>query len=215
VAAAARRLNTLVVDALVAHGLPALGFPGAALARADTSIEPDEAGGGARAIGPSASDETTGGTVRAVLFSSGSPVTNALAAGLLPVIYGDVVPAGTGAAICSTESLFLALLEVLPAQRVVLATDVDGVLDESGALVRILAPGHTNAHSLAQVGARVPDVTGGMAGKVRAALEMIETCPEVHVAIVNGLVAGRIRDAMMGRAVTGTVVAAALTGADA
>jgi isopentenyl phosphate kinase len=191
VGAAARRLNAIVVDALIAEGLPALGFPGASLARAATRD-----GGGP------------------VLLSGGEPVRAALAAGLLPVVYGDVVPAPHGGAICSTEAIFVALLAVLPATRVVLATDVDGFLDASGALVRSLAAGGAPESIAHGPGGRegVRDVTGGMATKVLAAQAMVRACPGLEVVILNGLEPGRIRDSLMGDDAVGTLIAAAQAG---
>lgn len=187
VAAAARRLNAIVVDELVACGLPALGFPGSALVR------------GAEPTGEAGTE--------AVLESGGAPIMTALAAGFLPVIYGDMVPTSAGGSICSTEALFVALLNVLPASRVVLATDVDGVLDASGQLVHRVPAGGGDGPLLASGGREgVRDVTGGMAAKVRSARAMIQVCPEATVVILNGMVAGRIRDGLTGTAVTGTVI---------
>jgi isopentenyl phosphate kinase len=177
VARGARRLNALVVDALLTAGLPALGLPGGAVIHA-----------------PGA-----------------EPVVAALGAGLVPVVYGDAVPAAGGGRIVSTEDLLLALAEVLAFGRVVLATDVDGVLREGGGeLIAEVRP-RTAAEAVAHVrsaGDGVSDVTGGMGGKLRAALRLVEREPATEVVIVNGLVPGRIFDALAGRPCVGTRVVA-------
>jgi isopentenyl phosphate kinase len=87
----------------------------------------------------------------------------------------------------------------LGAERLVFATDVDGVYDQPGG--RVLA--ELNLRRLAAVRfGDVGDVTGGMAAKVEEALRAAEA--GVEVMIVNGLHPSRVLDALLGRPTLGT-----------
>lgn len=139
------------------------------------------------------------------------PVALALALGLLPVGYGDVVlDRARGAAICSTETLLLTLARRLPAlgqpvQRVLWLGETDGVLDAEGRTVDELRRDHP---ALAAVGeAAGTDVTGGMRHRVAAALDLADLGIESW--IVDGTVPGRLARALAGEAVPGTRVPAA------
>ncbi len=178
VAAAARRLNVLVVDALIAHGLPAVAVPGSALAICHD------------------------GQVAQVRWGL---VADLLTAGLLPVVYGDVAPdAARGLAIASTEPLLAALAAALHPGRIVLATDVDGVypidphLEPTAVPIPIIAPADAERLEAMLGGARsgTVDVTGGMASKVRVMLDLVARQPDLDVRIVSGLRPGAVSAAL-------------------
>jgi isopentenyl phosphate kinase len=188
VAAAARRLNVAIVDALIAAGLPAVGVPGGLIARCED------------------------GRVTAI---RADVLTDLLGIGLLPVLYGDAAPdASRGGAIASTEPLLAALAEPLGAILIVLATDVDGVFtaDPHGTTSADLR-GTTPAERLDVItpadaeriaghlgGARggAPDVTGGMASKVASMLALVARRPGLEVRIVSGLRPGAVAAALAG-----------------
>lgn len=191
VAAAAGRLNTAVVDALIAADLPAVAVPGGLVATCDA------------------------GRVVAV---RGALIAERLAARLVPVTYGDAaLDRARGGTIVSTEPLLAALADALRPTRIVLATDVDGVFDADphahpGARrFDQVTPRDRESLAAALSGARagVVDVTGGMASKVGAMLDAVQRHPGLVVHIVSGLRPGAVAAALAGdRAAGGTTIRA-------
>lgn len=189
VAASAARLHRVVVDALVGAGLPAVGVPGGAVAALDD------------------------GRVAAVRSDL---VGDLVAAGLVPVTYGDAaLDRRRGGGIASTEPILVALAAPLGVGRLVFATDVDGVFDRDPAAhadarcFDRLTPGETPwATGAAGARAGVTDVTGGMDAKLAAAFEAVVQRPGVTVRIVSGLRPGALAAALDGRAdAGGTLIA--------
>lgn len=185
VAAAARRLDGMVVDALVARGLPAVPVPGSLLAFCRDGRVLD---------------------VRARL------VTSLLEAGLLPVLYGDAAPdASLRGAIASTEPQLVALARHLPPRRIVLATDVDGVYDADphghggGSIVPEITPRSWPdlGSALGGTAPGVVDVTGGMASKVAQMLALVEGDPSIEALVVSGRRPGAVAAALDGRLTSG------------
>ena len=180
--AEAAGLHRLVLDALAAAGLAPY------------------------SIAPSSAAVAEGDVVH--LFAE--PVALALAAGLLPVLYGDVVmDRRRGVAICSTERAFVALAGALPAHgwRVAEAFwlgDTAGVYDGAGRTVAEIVPGGA---AVAAGGAAGTDVTGGMAHRLETALELARR--GVASRLADGAVAGLLGALLAGEAVPGTRVAAA------
>ncbi len=123
--------------------------------------------------------------------------------GMTPVSFGDVVlDSRRMFSICSGDHIMHALSTLEEVEKAVFVTDVDGVYDrppsEEGArLLEYVGPDTEFSSKLAN-----PDVTGGMAEKIRYGMKMAEN--GVEVLIVNGLVRGRLRKALAGEAVTGT-----------
>lgn len=92
-------------------------------------------------------------------------------AGFTPVLHGDVVPhAGAGMTILSGDELVVSLARSLEADRVGVCSTVPGVLDEDGQVVETIESTATVAAVLGE--SEATDVTGGMAGKVRALLSL-------------------------------------------
>ncbi|HEV2389539.1 MAG TPA: isopentenyl phosphate kinase [Nitrososphaerales archaeon] len=118
-------------------------------------------------------------------------------AGTTPVTFGDVVHDGKGFRILSGDTICVELAEMLSAARCVMAMDVDGVLDESGAVVKVLGDG-----SEAKVSATRGDSTGGIALKVREALRMASSGTEVR--LVSGLRPAEFHKALSGVRFHGT-----------
>jgi isopentenyl phosphate kinase len=128
-----------------------------------------------------------------------------LDAGQTPMICGDaVMDDELGFTIVSTEGFFSYLADYLAPDRIILASDVDGVFDsdpKDNDDVRRL--GAIDGANLDGVLSRLTagsgaDVTGGMAGKVKAAHELAWKLPDADVRIVGGLVPDRVRGALVG-----------------
>ncbi|MFB6150907.1 MAG: isopentenyl phosphate kinase [Haloarculaceae archaeon] len=91
--------------------------------------------------------------------------------GFCPVLHGDVVvQAGAGATIASGDDLVVALATGLGVDRVGLCSTVPGVLDADGTVVPRIDRFADVADAVGESDAT--DVTGGMAGKVRALLDL-------------------------------------------
>ena len=130
----------------------------------------------------------------------------ALDTGLTPVLPGDVVfDRELGFTVLSGDTISVDLALRLGAERLVFATDVDGVYEEPGEAGRLLE--ELDRRRLASVRFRdVGDVTGGMLAKIEEALRAAEA--GVEVMIVNGLHPSRVLDALLGRPTLGTRIVA-------
>jgi isopentenyl phosphate kinase len=94
-----------------------------------------------------------------------------LGEGFVPVLHGDIVAhAGQGATVLSGDEIVAHLAGALGADRVGLCSTVPGVLDADGTVVDRIEAYDAVADALGDSAAT--DVTGGMAGKVRALLEV-------------------------------------------
>lgn len=177
---AASALNRQVMDALEAAGLPAVALP------------------------PSAAVTAQGGRLARWDLN---PLLAALAAGLLPVVFGDVVfDLEQGGTILSTEDLFVFLAESLRPGRLLLAGLEPGVWADYPTNSRLLD--ELTPRGLAEVegslgGSAATDVTGGMAAKVRLSLELAGRVPGLEVFIFSGEQPGNLRQALLGES-TGT-----------
>ena len=105
------------------------------------------------------------------------------AEGFVPVLHGDVIAhRGEGVTVLSGDEIVTSLARSLDADRVGLCSTVPGVLDEDGDVVARI---EAFADVAAAVGAsESTDVTGGMAAKVRALLDLPVTA---HVFGLDGL----------------------------
>ncbi len=177
-AAAAARLDRLVIDACLAAGVPVV------------------------ALQPSASARTCDGRLQELVTW---PVAELLERRLVPVVYGDVALDDTqGSSIISTEEIFTYLAHQLVPQRMLLAGEVDGVYTadpqrEPGAQpIPHLTPSLWAVAERQLAGARGVDVTGGMRAKVRQMLALVAEVPGLQVAIFSGLQPGRVEAALTG-----------------
>ena len=141
------------------------------------------------------------------------PLLLALARGLLPVLYGDVVmDREQGVAICSTERLFELLARELPAhgmrvRRVLWLGETDGVYDADGRTVDRLAAGDLalRGELRGAIGtAAGTDVTGGMLHRVETAFAL--AARGIPSLIANGTTPGLLAAALRGEPVRGTEV---------
>ncbi len=178
-AAAAARLDRLVVDALLAAGVPAV------------------------ALQPSASARTCDGQLREL---AAWPVGELVSQRLVPVVYGDVALDETqGTSIISTEQIFAFLARRVLPQRILLAGEVDGVYSADpqrqpdARPISRLTPASWKEAASQLAGARGVDVTGGMHAKVSEMLALVQEVPGLEVSIFSGLEPGRVEAALRGR----------------
>jgi isopentenyl phosphate kinase len=167
-------LNRILIDALLAVGLPAIAFP------------------------PSASATAHDG---ALAKWDAAPIQSALDAGLLPVVYGDVVFDDVrGGTILSTEDLFVHLAPHLKPQRVLLAAlePVYANYEMRRSVIAEINPRKLDELQGALGGAEAPDVTGGMAGKVARMLALAASTPGCEVRIFAGVEPGSLAAALRG-----------------
>ncbi|MBN2334094.1 isopentenyl phosphate kinase family protein [Candidatus Bathyarchaeota archaeon] len=175
------KLNGLIVDALLAAGVPAF------------------------SVTSSSFIKTKRRRIRSVDLGI---VRGSIENGLVPVLYGDaVIDTEQGFAILSGDQLVVKLAAGLIAEQIVLGSDVDGVytadpkLGKGARLIKELSIGELE--QMTGIGDAVStDVTGGMFAKIREAAEAVEA--GVEVLLVNATEPGRVRAALRGENVIGT-----------
>jgi isopentenyl phosphate kinase len=171
----AAALNYLVMDALFRTGLPAIAFP------------------------PSSIVTARDGQVKTWKMGM---LRRALAAGQLPVIYGDVVrDLLRGGTILSTEDLFVHLARRLRPRRILLASLEPGVWADYPVCTRLVQ--EITRDNLAYIapslaGSAAVDVTGGMASKVQLSLALVDELPSLEVRIFSGEEPGAVERALLG-----------------
>jgi isopentenyl phosphate kinase len=178
----AAALNQMVVEAFSAAGLPVMAFP------------------------PSAGLSAVDGRVESWDLA---PLESALQAGLLPVVYGDVVfDRVRGGTIFSTEDLFEHLALRLRPDRILLAGLEAGVWGDYPRCIQLLSeitPENLEQVAPALGGSTATDVTGGMASKVRQSLALVQAIPGLQVRIFSGETPGVLSQALAGEPV-GTLI---------
>jgi len=129
-------------------------------------------------------------------------ISMALAAGLVPVIYGDVTfDEIRGGTILSTEDLFSHLARALNPNRILLAGLESAVWEDFPARTRKVETITPDTFSQISEGvgkAAGADVTGGMESKVTQMLELVQQNPELKVQIFSGAESGNIARALTG-----------------
>jgi isopentenyl phosphate kinase len=130
------------------------------------------------------------------------PLTAALAAGLLPVIYGDVVfDEVRGGTILSTEDLFAYLARELAPERILLAGLERAVWADYP--VREQPVESLTRESYEQIAGSVgeasgTDVTGGMRSKITEMLDLVQDLPSLKVQVFSGVEPGNVLRALLG-----------------
>ncbi len=164
VADAAARLNRHVVAALLSADVPAIG------------------------LAPSASAQVADGKI---MHLSTIAIESALNNGLVPVVFGDVAfDSMRGGTIISTEEVMGYLAGQLRTSWFLLAGETDGVLALNGQVIPLITRDTLPAVVPALGGSRGTDVTGGMASKVAAMLDLADSHPGLMIRIFSGLKAG-------------------------
>ena len=165
---------------------------------------------GVRAIAlpPSASVIASGGQVS---VWETTPLRMALAAGIVPVVFGDTVfDEVRGGTILSTEDLFMSLAAALGPERILLAGLEAAVWADFPARTRIVEK--ITPQSFHEIKAGVgksaaADVTGGMESKVKQMLDLVTANPDMTIQIFSGVEPGNIVRALTGETL-GTVISA-------
>jgi isopentenyl phosphate kinase len=175
-------LNRLVIESLGEAGLPAVAFP------------------------PLASVIARDGRVEKWDLS---PIIASLQAGLLPVVFGDVVfDSFRGGTILSTEDLFDYLARRLTPRTLLFAGLEPGVWIDFPActqLIEEITPSNLSGIAAAIGASAATDVTGGMISKVQQSLELVRDIPGLEVRIFSGEISGLLERALLGEPV-GTVI---------
>jgi isopentenyl phosphate kinase len=126
----------------------------------------------------------------------------ALAAGIVPVIYGDVTfDEVRGGTILSTEDLFSHLGRALNPERILLAGLESAVWEDFPARTRKIEA--ITPQSFAEISGEIgkavgADVTGGMEDKVTQMLDLVQQNPELKIQIFSGAEPGNIMRALSG-----------------
>ncbi|MBI3738403.1 MAG: uridylate kinase, partial [Chloroflexi bacterium] len=179
----ASQLNRYVIEALHEAGVSAISIPASAV------------------VG------TSGGSITRWDLTS---LKAALEAGIVPVIYGDVVFDNlSGGAVLSTEHLMFYLAHHLPPRRILLAGLEAAVLaDFPARRQRVPKVTRANFDSLSEKigGSHGTDVTGGMKSKVEEMLVLVHDLPQMNVQIFSGEEPGSVEKALAGE-VLGTLIA--------
>jgi len=140
-----------------------------------------------------------------------TPIRMALAAGIVPVIFGDVVfDEVRGGTILSTENLFTYLVKAMAPDRVLLAGLEDAVWEDFPARTRRIeriTPESFEEIKHAVGGSAAADVTGGMDAKVREMLDLVQETPGLRIQIFSGTQPGNLVRALLGETL-GTEISA-------
>ncbi len=161
VSSAAARLNQLVVEAMHGAGVPIM------------------------SVRPSAIVQCEDGTITHIAPHA---IKNALAAGLVPLVMGDVAfDQMRGGTIVSTEEVMTALAHHIRPDTLILAGETDGVYDSDGRVIPTLTLANLPRYRTALGGSRGTDVTGGMLSKVNSMLALSQALDSLPIRIISGL----------------------------
>jgi isopentenyl phosphate kinase len=178
----ARSLNQHVIKALSETGLPVISLP------------------------PSGSIFASDGDISTWDLSQ---IISSLEAGLMPVIYGDVVfDKLLGGTILSTEDIFAYLAIQLTPSRILLAGREPGVWSDYPDSKKLISD--ISAYNIAKIspfleGSPDTDVTGGMASKVQQSIELVQKIPGLEIIIFSGKYPGSVQRVLLG-AREGTII---------
>jgi isopentenyl phosphate kinase len=171
----AAELNRYVMDALHRAGLAAIALPPSAMVAASDG---------------------------AIVSWDLTSLQAAMDAGLVPVIYGDIVfDSVKGGTVLSTEALMIYLAHVLGPRRILLAGFESAVwadFPSRRAPIEKITPS-TYPGLSAQIGAsHGTDVTGGMKAKVDQMLRLVQDVSGLTVQIFSGEETGNLKRALAG-----------------
>jgi isopentenyl phosphate kinase len=110
------------------------------------------------------------------------PIKNYLKNDLVPVVFGDVISDEKfGCTILSTEEIFKFLAKFLKPKKIIFMSNVEGVYDSKGRVIPEINKKKFSEIQKFLKGAEKIDVTGGMAHKVKEAMEMAKGGIEVFI----------------------------------
>jgi len=173
----AAQLHRLVLAAFLRAGLPAVSLPPSALARCSHG--------------------------EIVAFHR-DPLLAAFAAGLIPVLFGDVAfDDAIGGTIISTEQVLAAAAEIIPPDDLTLAGMVDGVYDADPLLnpgakpIPVFSVSQPETMQAALGGSHGVDVTGGMADKIERMAALQADHPGLRIHLLSGEIPGRLQQHLL------------------
>ncbi len=177
-------LNKSVVNALICHNIPA--FP----------------------VSPSSCIVTKAGRIR--IFSDNA-LARLLELRFVPVLFGDVaLDESLGFTILSGDQLVAVLATKFNADKIILGADVDGLCtadpkaEKSAQLIPYVTLKNLKRQLHHVEEAKVPDVTGGMLGKMSELIPAINA--GITTLIVNAKTKGNLYKALTGKDVNGTLI---------
>lgn len=138
-----------------------------------------------------------------------SVIENSLQAGLIPLVFGDVVlDKAIGGTIVSTDTLLAELAKYFHIQkkyqvRLINAGNYPGVYDQHGQVLPHITPNNYAQIKYAIGQSQSVDVTGGMSGKVEEFLAIASL--GIDCWIIDGNIAGNLTQAVLGQQM-GTVI---------
>lgn len=140
------------------------------------------------------------------------PIGQALKAGFIPLVYGDVVmDRGQGVNITSTEKVLNVLAGGLSKkykiEKIIYCGVTDGVYDKKGKTIAKITSKTFGQFKSAIGSSGSTDITGGMIHKVKEALKAAKKL-KVPIFIVNASSPGRLRKILVGGKTLGTLISA-------
>jgi isopentenyl phosphate kinase len=177
VSAEVRKLHVSMLNALIDQGIPAFSVPPSIIAR---------------------------NRLGELAWMEERPFREALAGQAVPLSFGDVVRDEVwGYSILSADTIALQLARALSATRVIFVSDIEGVYEKfDGGRGRIVPNITPSLLSVLQPSPGVPDVTGGIRGKVEAMLAIAESGADAG--LISGLKDGAVARALRGETVYGS-----------
>ncbi len=176
-----KKLNTFVCEAFIRQGLPVIALPASSFITA---------------------------TKKRITDGNLDLFKNYLTRGFIPVIYGDVVlDDELEFCVISGDQLIQYLARNLSPDRVILATDVDGVYDKNPKTHgdAVFFDKFTSLEDLDTLeGTTNIDVTGGMVGKIKELLYLADL--GIESKIINAEVNDNIFKVLENRQVKGTII---------
>jgi isopentenyl phosphate kinase len=164
-----------------------------------------EAGVSVIRISPSATMTATAGALQPFSCTTLHSIWNA---GLVPVVYGDVVfDSAQGGAIASTESIFSVAAKEVNPKRILLAGIERGVYSDfpvGHSVIPFMSASDPKPMNYAIQGSAHTDVTGGMHSKVLAMRALLLQGLVSEVLIFSGEEDGNVRKAIVDEPLTGT-----------
>ncbi|HEY3273541.1 MAG TPA: isopentenyl phosphate kinase [Methanocella sp.] len=141
-------------------------------------------------------------------------ITRMLAAGIVPVLHGDVVTDSVkGIDVLSGDQLVACLAKELRAEKVGIGTNVDGVYAGIRAdgveakdfkIIRSITPSNLNDVSESLAASGSIDVTGGMHGKIMELVELARS--GITSCVFNAETPGNVARFLKGENIEGTII---------
>ena len=128
--------------------------------------------------------------------------------GFTPVIFGDVVlDSKIGFTICSGDDLMVELSKGLKPKKAIFVTDEDGIYSSNPKINKkavLLKKIDSKNYTKINFETNVDDVTGGMDGKIKTALEISNLGIECY--IINGNIKNRLKNSLIGKKIICTKI---------